>query len=212
MQKPITKRQKELLMIIYQYLANTGFPPSYEEMRERLGVSSNQSIIDLLGKLLNAGYIKKNEAVARGIVIMPLGYQELDQPMLAPVLGAAAAGSPIEAIELAGEWKPLSKEVAQYGANVSLIRVMGDSMINAGIQDGDLVLVKEEKEFLSGDIVLAKVDENVTIKRFMSTDTPPFIYLKPENPKYPNIPFTHEMRLIGKIVSLLRNSAWQIIT
>ena len=82
-------------------------------------------------------------------------------------------------------------------------------MINAGIDDGDVVLVKNQKEFISGDIVLAEIGDEATIKRFMSTDTPPYVYLKPENPKYENILFTDEARLTGKVISVFKNGYWK---
>jgi len=86
---------------------------------------------------------------------------------------------------------------------------MGDSMINAGIDDGDVVLVQKAKEFSSGDIVLAYDSGEATIKRFVSEDKPPYVYLKPENPKYENILFTDEMRLDGKILSVLNKGDWR---
>lgn len=84
-------------------------------------------------------------------------------------------------------------------------------MINAGIEDGDVVLVQAQKEFVSGDIVLAHIGEDATIKRFMSIDKPPYTYLKPENPKYNNILFTDEVRLTGKVISVLKNGYWKPI-
>ena len=81
-------------------------------------------------------------------------------------------------------------------------------MINAGINDGDLVLVQEGKEFVSGNIVLAEIGDESTVKRFVSDDNPPYVYLKPENPKYKILPFTDETRLAGKVVSVLKNGQW----
>ncbi len=92
-----------------------------------------------------------------------------------------------------------------------MLRISGDSMINAGIDDGDMVLVQSKKEFVSKEIVLAEVDGNSTIKRFISEDKPPYVYLKPENPNYENIPFTDEVRLRGKVISILKNNIWKSI-
>lgn len=77
-------------------------------------------------------------------------------------------------------------------------------MINAGIDDGDKVLVQVQKEFASGDVVLADTPNGSTIKRFVSDDNPPYIYLKPENPRYEVIPFTDAMKLVGKVVSIIK--------
>ena len=211
MKIPITKRQKELLSIIYDYIQTTGYPPTFEEMRERLNVSSNQSIIDLLEKLKESGAIKRNETAARGLTILRTGYDILGQPPLAAFLGVTSAGSPIQSFEISGAWLKLSEDVSRLDENVFVLKVSGDSMINAGIDDGDAVLVQTKKEFLSGEIVYAQIGDSGTIKRFMSDDKPPYVYLKPENPKYNIIPFTDEMELKGKVVSVLKKDYWKPI-
>lgn len=204
----LTERQKELLDIIYTYIKNIGYPPSFEEMKDRLDVSSNQSVIDLLIKLENQKLIRRNESVARSIAILPLGYEVLGKPSLVPFLGISHAGFPITAVEIQGEWQTLSPNVARLNEEVFLIKVSGDSMINASIEDGDIVLVKNQKEFVSGDIVLADVDGESTIKRFISQDKPPYLFLKAENPKYPIIHFTSTVEMKGKVVSILKGGQW----
>ena len=210
MNLPITPRQKQMLSIIYDYIKNEGYPPTFVEMREQLHVVSNQSIIDLLNKLKKASLIQKNEG-ARSIAIRPLGYKLLGKPPLAPILGITTAGTPAETIEISGEWKKLSADVAKLNADVLMLRVIGDSMINAGIDDGDIVLVQTKNEFVSSEIVLADLDGESTIKRFISEDKPPYVYLKPENPKYKNILFKDTVRLRGKVVSVLKNNQWKSI-
>ncbi len=200
----ITVRQEELLFIIYQYIKDTGYPPTFEEMRDKLGVISNQSIIDLLGKLEKQKLIKRNESSARSITILPLGYELLEKPHLVPFLGVTKAGIPVETLEIPGEWKTLSGDVAQLKGDVYLLKISGDSMINAGIEGGDIVLVKSQKEFVSGDIVLAQIEGDSTIKRFISEDKSPYVYLKPENSEYDIIPFTDETNLIGKVISIFK--------
>lgn len=209
MEISLTKRQKELLGFIYEYLKDSGFPPTYEEMREKLGVSSNQSVVDLLRKLGDGGFIKRNEAAARGLVILPLGYKALEKSPLAPLLGATAAGALMEMIEVVGEWQEVPGDVAKLKENVFLFKVIGDSMINVGIENNDIVIVKEHKEFSSGDVVLAQYGDLSTIKRFISDDKPPFVYLKPENPAYPIIPFDHQTKLLGKVISVIKQGYWQ---
>lgn len=211
MENSITKRQRELLVIIYEYIKNTGYPPTLGEMGERLGVSSNQSVLDLLNKLERGGVIKKGESLARSIAILPHGYEMLGTPPLAAFLGITTAGAPLEAVEISGEWQPVSQEVAKLKDEVFLLKISGDSMINAGIGDGDVVLVKAEKEFASGDVVLAQLNEESTVKRFVSDDTPPYVYLKPENPAYDVIPFTEQARLVGKVISVLKNGYWKSV-
>lgn len=208
MERAITKRQEELLSTIYQYIKDTGYPPTFEEMRESLGVASNQSVIDLLNKLEEKKLVKRSEGSARGVIITPLGYKALGEPPLAPFLGATIAGVPVEMIEITGEWQPISSEVAELKEDVFLLRISGDSMANAGIDNGDVVLVQKQKEFVSGNVVLAHNDGEATIKRFVSDDTPPYLYLKPENPKYPVIPVTEKTRLVGKVLSVLKDGQW----
>jgi len=97
-----------LLGAIYSFIQSDGFPPTFEQMREKLGGVSNQSVIDLLEKLKQRKLIKKGTG-ARGIVILPLGYKALGEPPLAAFLGATAAGSPVETVEISGEWQSLCK-------------------------------------------------------------------------------------------------------
>lgn len=211
MEKQITKRQKELLSIIYEYIKGTGYPPTFEEMRESLGVSSNQSVIDLLRKLRDKEIIRRDEG-ARTLAILPFGYEILGEPPLVAFLGVTSAGSPIEAVEIPGEWESLpsvNEKIERLKGDIFLLKISGDSMINAGIDDGDIVLVESSKEFLSGDIVLAQIGDEATIKRFISEDKPPYVYLKPENPKYDVILFTEETRLTGKVISMLKNGYWK---
>lgn len=206
----LTERQKELLGIIYDFARNTGYPPTYEQMRENLGVVSNQSIIDLLEKLKKSNLITKGEG-ARSLVVTPLGYKILSRQPLAPILGITTAGTPTETIEINGEWLPMSQTVSRLQSDVFMLRIIGDSMINAGIDDNDIVLVQEKKEFVSGEIVLADCDGEATVKRFISEDKPPYVYLKPENPKYQNILCTDDVELRGKVISVFKNEYWKTV-
>ncbi|MBI2610083.1 repressor LexA [Candidatus Giovannonibacteria bacterium] len=208
MKKAITARQKQLLEIIYNYIQSSGYAPTFEEMRENIGVSSNQSIIDLLEKLKSGKYIRRNEG-ARSIALLPLAYDVLGAPPLVPFVGYSSAGTPIHSIELSGEWQTLSENVSKLNEEIFILKISGDSMINAGIDDGDAVLVQTKKEFVNNEIVYAQIGDSSTIKRFMSEDTPPYVYLKPENPKYDIIPFTDEVELKGKVVSVFKNGYWK---
>lgn len=208
MKSIVTERQKQLLGVIYDFIKSTGYPPTFEEMRENLGVSSNQSIVDLLEKLKKSSVIKKDTG-ARTLAILPLGYEILGAPQLVPFLGVTTAGMPVESIEISGEWEEISGNVSRLQADIFMLRISGDSMINAGIDDGDVVLVQTKKEFVSGEVVLAEKDGEATIKRFISEDKPPYVYLKPENSKYENIIFTEDVRLKGKVISVFKNDYWK---
>ena len=209
----ITPRQKDLLSLIYEYIQTSGYPPTFEDMRVGLKVKSNQSVIDLLAKLTEARYLKRDEG-ARSLTVLPLGYQVLGKPLLAPFIGAASAGVPIEAIPIHGQWKSIPSVHDQFdrlSEEVFMLRVHGDSMINAGIDDGDAVLVQTKKEFISGEVVLAQVGDSVTIKRFISQDKPPYVYLKPENPKYENLLIDDDTELKGKIISVFKQDNWKSV-
>jgi len=199
MQK-ITKRQKEILQFIYNSYKDKGFPPDFGEFREKLNISSNQAILDHLGSLEKKGFILREEKAARGIKIRPLGYKTLKVNPLFPTLGTSYAGTFTETIEIQGNWAPASGHVQKLEEETFLIKISGDSMINAGILEGDHLLVKSQKEFVSGDIVLAQTPEGTTVKRFISQDSPPYLYLKPENPKHKIILFTSEVEMQGKII------------
>lgn len=207
----ITPRQRDLLSLIYEYIQTSGYPPTFEDMRAGLKVKSNQSVIDLLAKLTDARYLKRDEG-ARSLTVLPLGYQALGKPLLAPFIGAASAGVPIEAIPIHGQWKSIPSVHDQFdrlSEEVFMLRVHGDSMINAGIDDGDAVLVQTKKEFISGEVVLAQVGDSVTIKRFISQDKPPYVFLKPENPKYENLLIDDDTELKGKIISVFKQDNWK---
>lgn len=208
MDRTITKRQKDLLTIIYHHIKHSGYPPTFEEMREALHVSSNQSVVDLLNKLEAKAIIKRGASAARGIAILPLGYKLLGQQPMVPFVGITTAGVPLDPIELHGDWKSVSSDADMLTDDVFLLKIKGDSMINAGINDGDLVLVKSEKEFSPGWIVLAGVNGEFTVKRFVTQDKPPYMYLKPENPAYPVIPFHDGVELKGKVISKMGKDTW----
>lgn len=199
----ITKRQKEVLRAIYNNLINSGFPPSFSELKEKLDISSNQTLLDVFSILERKNLIIREEGSARGIKILRKGYKAINALPLAPVVGYTSAGGFAEAIEEINAWQPLSKDVETIADNVIIVRVMGDSMINANIKDGDLILFKKTNEFVSEDIVLAQTPDGTTVKRFVLQNKPPYQFLKPENPKYPIILFTDEMAMIGKMVKKL---------
>ncbi len=205
--KHITSRQKEVLKILYDYIKSLGFPPSFGDLKEQLGINSNQSLLDLLHKLEERGCIKRLEGQARGIKILPLGYKILDKNQLVPVVGESSAGQFIE-VEETFDWMTLpgavleNEEIKQAQDEVFIIKVHGDSMINAGIDDGDSLLVKKTHEFHSGDIVVARSDDGTTVKRFIA-EPDGRAYLKPENPVYKNIPIFEETVFDGKVISNL---------
>ncbi|MDA2936443.1 transcriptional repressor LexA [Patescibacteria group bacterium AH-259-L05] len=198
-----TPRQKLVLQIIYNAIKSSGFPPTLADLREALNVVSNQGVLEHLAALEKKGFIKREHGSARGIRILPKTFKLLNLKPLVPFMGESSAGPFVEAIEQTGEWKTISDEVAQFQDRVFLIKVHGDSMIGAGINNGDIVLVKEAKEFSNNDIVLVRMDGETTVKRFVKHGKT--MYLKPENPKYENIYFDQDTDIqpIGIVITNL---------
>lgn len=196
----LTERQKQTLMFIYNSIKYSGYPPTLSDLRESLNVASNQAVLDLLKILETKKYIRREEGAARGLQLTQKGYDGLNVSTYAPMIGVTAAGPFMDTLEQHGEWKEISSDLAKLSDNIALFKVKGESMIGAGLNDGDVVVVKHEvTEFKNGDIVLARSDDGTTIKRFVNTNNK--VYLAPENPKYSRIPFTPDLRLIGKVIS-----------
>lgn len=196
----ITERQKQTLMFIYNSIKYSGYPPTLSELKESLNVVSNQAVLDLLKILEQKKYIRKEEGAARGLQLTQKGYDALNVSTYAPMIGVTAAGPFMDTLEQHGEWKEISRDLEKLSDKIGLFKVKGDSMIGAGLNDGDIVVIKHEiTEFRNGDIVLARNDDGTTIKRFVNTNNK--VYLSPENPKYPRISITPDLRLIGKVIS-----------
>lgn len=202
----LTAKQKRVLQIIYDYIESSGFPPTLADLKNELNLSSNQAILNYLTTLEEKGCLKREDGQARGIKILPLGLKSLEKEQLIPFLGASSAGPFIESLEnIVSSWIPLMGEVVknekvmQSKEDFFAVQVYGDSMINAGINNEDILLVKKTIEFLSGDIVVARSDDGTTIKRFIA-ESDGRAYLKPENPAYPNIPIFAETFFDGKVI------------
>ena len=195
----VTKRQKEILCAIYESLESEGYPPTFEELKNILGIASNQAIKDHLKSLQEKGLIQKEEGTARGLVIKPLGYEAINKPPLVRVEGISAAGPAIQVVEQ-NEWISMPSGYHKY-EDVFIVKICGNSMIEVGIYDGDSVLIKKAKQFKSGDIVLARIGDEVTLKTFTYDNGR--TYLKPENPGHRIIPITHDTVFLGKYISNL---------
>ncbi len=198
----ITKRQKQLLQIIYDWLKSSGFGPSFEDMKRELDVKSNQAVLDLLEILENGKFIKRNEGVARSIQILKKGFDALNVKPVIKMEGEAPCGALVEVFEQKDHWIELSSEVHEFSDKLTIIKAFGDSMIGAGIHDGDLLLVQKGNEFKDNDIVFAHVmDIGFTVKRLKFKGNRTFF--QPENPKYDIIPVCEETYIKGKIIKNL---------
>jgi len=210
MEAKITEKQKKVLEAIYENVETSGFPPTLAELKVFLNVSSNQSVLNFLDSLENKGFIRrenegKSRNTARGIKILPLGLKVLGKRRIIPMAGITSAGRFIESFDASAEWITLrgnvieNEKVKQLKDDVFVIKVQGDSMINAGINDGDVLLVQKTKEFRSNDIVVARSDDGTTVKRFIAEDDGR-AYLKPENPKYKNLTIYEDTYFEGKVI------------
>lgn len=206
MSKNLTAKQKKVLELIYNSIKSSGFPPTLADLKEELGVASNQAVLNYLELLDKKGYIKREEGHARAIKILPLGFSAIGENQMVPLAGASAAGPMIESLEqIASDWVVLPGEVIknekikQSKEEFFAIQVHGDSMINAGINDRDILLIKKTREFRSGDIVVARNDDGTTVKRFIA-ESDGRSYLKPENPAYKNMPIFENTMFDGKVI------------
>ena len=173
----LTKKQHELLLFLEEKIAQSGVTPSFEEMKNKVGLKSKSGIHRLISALEDRGFIKKLPFKARAIEILKSPnirskssenkIDTLDKHIVElPVVGRIAAGLPIEAIE-AGESSLFVSKFLTKGSDSFILEIKGESMIDAGINDGDFAIVKKQSSANNGDIVVALTDENeATLKRF----------------------------------------------
>lgn len=203
MSNELTARQKQLLHFIVQQIREYSIPPSISEMATYLKVSSKNAVAKLLDTLEEQGYVKTN-GKARGVTVLNSLRESLDKGFIrAPILGAVQAGSPHWAEEHIEEWVNLPQTLVKGRRDVFLLKVRGESMVNAGIFDGDLVIVRPTKEAKQNDIVVALLHDEATVKRFIQIKNR--AYLKAENPDYANIYPKEEWTIQGKVVGVIRN-------
>ena len=203
MSKEITERQKQLLNFIIKQVREHNLPPSISEMAVYLKVKSKNAVAKLLESLEDNGFIKTS-GKARGIEVLKTLGESLQKGFIQiPLLGNIQAGSPHLAEEHIEEWINLPHNLVKGRRDVFLLRVRGDSMINAGIYEGDLVIVRPTKEAKNNDIVVALLHDEATVKRFIQIKNR--AYLKAENPAYKNIYPKEEWMIQGKVVGVIRN-------
>ncbi|MFO7299973.1 MAG: transcriptional repressor LexA [Actinomycetes bacterium] len=200
----LTERQRQVLEFIRQKVAERGYPPSVREIGEAIGLNSPSTVHSHLNSLVEAGYIKRDPSKPRAIMVVEPGEEPVRSSRTRdiPVLGRIAAGTPILAAEHVEDVLTLPVELVGEGP-VFLLQVKGDSMIEAGIHDGDLVAVHKQADARDGEIVAALVDgEEATVKYLRRRDGK--VILEPANPSYEPMVFTEGVELIGKVVSVLR--------
>lgn len=205
MATPITERQRQVLEHIATSIRRHGIVPSVREIGQALGMRSPSTVHQHLTALERKGYIKRDGDRMRVLEvldrrILPDG----EQVAHLPLVGRVSAGVPILAEENIEELIPVPRKMVGWqDDNCFLLTVRGDSMINAGIFDGDMVIVRSQPTADPGEIVVALIGEEATVKRLAGDGPRP--HLVPENPRY--APMYDEFEIIGKVVGLLRRYA-----
>jgi repressor LexA len=200
----LTPRQEDALKFIKEQIAKNGYPPTVREIGKFLGLSSPATIQVHLSNLEGKGYIRKGENKSRAIeLLVDNEFANQNEDVIqVPLLGKVTAGSPIEAIERPNEFFSLPAYLIPNKKEVFTLDVSGNSMINAGIFDGDIVIVQRQNTANNGDIVVAMTDENeVTLKRFYKERN--FIRLQPENDTLAPI-ILPNVSILGKAIGLYR--------
>ncbi|MSO27458.1 MAG: transcriptional repressor LexA [Candidatus Nanopelagicales bacterium] len=211
----LTPRQRAILDVIRETVERQGYPPSVREIGEGVGLTSPSSVAHQLGTLERLGYLRRDPNRPRALVVAepaspaeaaPAGLRlvksQIEDPNLAyvPLLGRIAAGGPILAEQEVEAVFPLPRDLVGDG-ELFLLKVVGDSMIDAAICDGDWVVVRQQPTADNGDIVAALLNDEATVKTFKRRDG--HVWLMPHNPAYAPI-LGDEASIMGKVVSVLR--------
>ena len=197
----ITAKQREILEYIKNEILNKGYPPAVREICEAVKLKSTSSVHAHLESLEKNGYIRRDQTKPRAIEIMYENFNLTRREVVnIPVIGSVAAGAPILAVENIEAYFPLPADMMP-NQNAFLLNVKGDSMIKAGIFEGDKVLVQQQPTAENGEIVVALVDDSATVKRFYKEAG--HIRLQPENDAYEPIIVT-DCTIMGKVFGVFR--------
>lgn len=208
----LTERQRTILEVIRASVTSRGYPPSIREIGDAVGLTSTSSVAHQLRTLERKGYLRRDPNRPRAVDVRgtdetptPVvtdvpGSDALPEPTFVPVLGRIAAGGPILAEEAVEEVFPLPRELVGEGS-LFLLKVVGESMVDAAICDGDWVVVRQQNVADNGDIVAAMIDGEATVKAFKRTAGQ--VWLMPHNPAFDPIP-GNDAVILGKIVTVIR--------
>jgi repressor LexA len=200
----LTNRQQEILDFICEEIQKKGYPPSVREIGEAVGLSSSSTVHAHLEKLQEMGYIRRDPTKPRAIeVLRPTAENNLSFNVTpVPIVGRVTAGEPILAVENVDDYFPLPRNFTSY-EDLYMLRVKGDSMIEAGIFDSDLVIVHKTPFAKNGDIVVALLDDGeATVKRFYR-EVNGRVRLQPENPAFQPI-YPTQISILGEVIGLVR--------
>ncbi|WP_278959857.1 transcriptional repressor LexA [Lactobacillus apis] len=200
-----SSKQLQILRYIYDTVEKRGFPPTVREICQGVELSSTSTVHGHLSRLERKGLIVKDATKPRALEITEEGKKALGvKPTDIPVVGDVTAGQPILAVEDIEDYFPLPPDLANDAGDLFMLRVHGESMINAGILNGDNVIVRKQSSATNGEIVVAMTDENeATVKRFYKEKD--HYRLQPENDTMAPI-LLNSVHILGKVVGLYRNS------
>ncbi|MEH7116865.1 transcriptional repressor LexA [Neobacillus vireti] len=202
----ISKRQQDILEFIKDEVKSKGYPPSVREIGEAVGLASSSTVHGHLARLESKGLIRRDPTKPRAIEILDADEAAQiprNKVVNVPVVGKVTAGLPITAIENVEEYFPLPESLAPADEQVFMLEIMGESMIEAGILDGDYVIVKQQQTANNGDIVVAMTeDDEATCKRFFKEKD--FIRLQPENSVMDPI-ILRNVSILGKVIGVYRH-------
>ncbi|KRL04259.1 transcriptional repressor LexA [Liquorilactobacillus oeni] len=205
MTKASEKRQMAVLRFIYERVNEKGYPPTVREICQAVDLSSTSTVHGHLTRLEKKGYLQRDPTKPRAIEVTAFGLEALgiqEETNSIPVLGTVTAGSPILAVEEASEYFPLPPSM-NSAEGLFMLTIRGKSMINAGILNGDKVIVRKQRNADNGDIVIAMTEDNeATCKRFFKEEG--FYRLQPENDLMDPI-ILDSVMILGKVVGLYRN-------
>lgn len=197
----ITEKQQEILDFLKNEILSKGYPPSVREICEAVHLKSTSSVFSHLEKLEKNGYIRRDPTKPRAIEIIDDNFNLTRREVVnVPLIGQVAAGQPILATQNIENYFPIPSEYMPNQQSF-LLRVRGESMINIGIFDGDLILVKKQPTCENGDIVVALVDDSATVKRFFREKD--HIRLQPENDSMEPI-IVPDCQILGKVFGVFR--------
>ncbi len=207
----LTPRQRRVLEVIREWVERFGYPPSVREIGEAVGLTSTSSVAHQLRALERKGYLRRDPNRPRAVGIRPAdppeeteealdGTSARPSPIFVPVVGRIAAGGPVLAEQVIEDVFPLPREIVGEGS-LFLLRVAGDSMVEAAITDGDWVVVRQQPSAENGDIVAAMIEGEATVKTFKRRDG--HVWLLPHNAAYQPIP-GDEATVLGRVVAVLR--------
>ena len=198
----ITQKQQELLDYIKNEILNRGFPPAVREICEAVNLKSTSSVHAHLEALEKNGYIRRDATKPRAIEIIDDKFNLVRREVVnVPIVGTVAAGQPVLAVENIEGYFPIPAEFMPNEQSF-MLKVKGESMVNAGIFDGDQVLVKQQSTASDGDIVVALVDEGATVKTFYKEKG--YYRLQPENDSMDPIIIRGDLQILGKVFGVFR--------